>query len=179
MNNSSQKAKLKLNMTTKGPLSKQIIVFIKSNNVERIMAKAHAHVSNINKLLKGVKSEILVDFIHSDNKRLLITTNKVVATSDLITIKKYVKEFNNIDLNDIISSRLPQSKPYFKILGISYFVEDINLHISSDIIESIIKSNQIFNNIVLASHSYIIKASPKSDIVMISGTPKTDLMPKY
>jgi len=41
------------------------------------MAKANAHVSNINQLLKGVKSEVSVDFICSDNKGLLLTTNKV------------------------------------------------------------------------------------------------------
>jgi len=107
------------------------------------MVKAKIYISNINRLLKEVKSEIFVDFIHSDNKRLLITTNKVAAISNLNIIKKYMKDLNDIDLNNIISPELPQSKSYLKIFGILYFVKDTNLLISSNIVESIIKSNQI------------------------------------
>ena len=59
----SYKDKPRLNITTKNPLRKQIIIPIESNNAEKIIAKANTHVSNINKLLKEVKSEILVDFI--------------------------------------------------------------------------------------------------------------------
>jgi len=66
-----------------------------------------------------------------------------------------------------MSSRLPQSKSYLKILGILYFVEDANLPIFSNIIKSVIKSTHIFNDIILASYPYIIKASPKSDIAVI------------
>ena len=36
-----------------------------------------------------------------------------------------------------------------------------------DIIESVIKSTHIFNDIALAFHPCVIKASPKSDIVMV------------
>lgn len=66
-----------------------------------------------------------------------------------------------------MSSRFSQSKSYLKNLGISYFVEDTNLSIKSDIIESVIKSTHIFNNTILASYSWIIKASPKFDIAVI------------
>jgi len=123
---------------------------MRSNNVERVMVKANAHVFNINKLLKRVKSDIFVDFICSDNKRLLITTNKVAATSNLNIIKKYVKNLNDISSSDIMSLMLSQSKSYLKILDISYFVKDTNLFILSNIIESVIKSNYIFNNTILA-----------------------------
>ena len=47
-----------------------------------------------------------------------------------------------------MASRLPQSKSYFKILGISYFIEDTNLPITTNIIE---KVTYIFNDIVLTS----------------------------
>ena len=82
-------------------------------------------------------------------------------------IEKYLKKLDNIDYSEIISSRLPQSKSYLKILSISYFVKDTNLPISPDIVKSIIKLTHMFNNIVLIFHLYIIKASPKSDIVVI------------
>jgi len=91
-------------MITKGPLRKQVIILMRLSNAKRVMAKANTHISNINRLLKEVKSEISIDFIYSNNKRLLITTNKVAATSDLNIIKKYIKNFNDIN---IISLRLP------------------------------------------------------------------------
>jgi len=77
-----------------------------SNNAEKVMAKANIYISNINKLLKGVKSEIFVDFICSNNKRLVITTNKVAVISDLNIIKKYMKNLNNVDSNSVMNLRL-------------------------------------------------------------------------
>ena len=79
INNLSQKAKPKLNMTTKSLSRKQIIILMGSNNAKRVMAKANVHVSNINRLLKKAKSEIFIDFICFNNKRLLIITNKVAT----------------------------------------------------------------------------------------------------
>jgi len=131
------------------------------------MTKANTYISNINRFLKGVKSDISVDFICSSNKRLLIITNKVAVTSDLNIIKKYIKNFNDINSSNIMSLRLLQSKYYLKILSISYFVKDTNLFISSNIIESVIKINYIFNNIVLTLQPCIIKTSPRSDIAVI------------
>ena len=66
-------------------------------------------------------------------------------------VKKYMKELNNVDTSNVMSHRLPQSKSYLKILDISYFVEDTNILIISDIIKRIIKTSYIFDNIVLAS----------------------------
>jgi len=106
MNNLSQKAKPKLNITTKSLSRKQIIISIGSNNAEKVMAKANIYISNINRLLKRVKSEIFVDYICSNNKRLVITTNKVAAISDLNIIKKYMKNLNNVDSNSIMNLRL-------------------------------------------------------------------------
>jgi len=58
--------------------------------------------------------------------------------SILNIVEKYIKDLNNVDLSNIMSLRLPQSKSYLKILGILYFVEDTNLPIISNIIEWII-----------------------------------------
>jgi len=52
-----------------------------------------------------------------------------------------------------MSPRLPQSKSYLKILGISYFVKDTNLSISLDIVKSVIKDTYICDNTVLTSCS--------------------------
>ena len=67
----------------------------------------------------------------------------------------------------MIASQLPQLKLYLKIIGIPYLVENTNIPISSDVIKSIIKSNHIFNNIIVTSKSYIIKVLSKLDMEII------------
>ena len=79
---------------------------MRSNNAEKVIAKANIYIFNINKLLKRVKSEIFVDFICSNNKRLVITTNKVAVISDLNIIQKYMKNLNNVDSNSVMNLRL-------------------------------------------------------------------------
>ena len=98
-----------------------------------------------------MKSKIFADYICSDNKGIVITTNKITVFSDLNIVEKYMKELNDINLNDIISLRLSQFKSYLKILDILYFLDDTNFLIMPDIIEKVIKSTYIFDDIVLAS----------------------------
>ena len=102
-------------------------------------------------MLKDIKSEVSTDCIYS-NKGIIITTSKVTVSFNLNIVKKYIKKLNNIDSNSIMSPRLPQSKSYLKILGISYFVKDIDLPIIPDIIERVIQNTHIFNNLVLTSY---------------------------
>ena len=91
--------------------------------------------------------------------------NKQANTSDLTTIKKYLKNIQNINLNSIMCSCLPKSKSYLKIVGLSYMLEqDV---ISPDVIEGILKESHLFKDITLASKPHIIKASPKSDMVVV------------
>jgi len=71
-----------------------------TNNAERVIAQANNHVENINRLLRGIKSEISADYICSNNKRIIITTNKAAVSSDLNIVEKYIK-LNNVDLNTI------------------------------------------------------------------------------
>ena len=94
-------------------------------------------------------------------------TNKITTILDLNIMEKYVKKVNNIHTNNIMNTKLSQSKFYLKILDIFYLVEHTNLSITSDIIKSVIKSTYIFNNIVLASCSQVIKAFLKFNIVII------------
>jgi len=78
---------------------------MKSNNSD--MVKANIHISNINRLLKRVKSDIPINFIWSNNKGLIITSNKVAATYNLNIIEKYVKNLNDINHSNIMSPRFP------------------------------------------------------------------------
>ena len=75
--------------------------------MERVMVQFNAYVTNTNQLLKDIKSEICADFIHSDNKGIIITTNKITLTSDMNIIEKYMKNLNDVDSNEVMSLRLP------------------------------------------------------------------------
>ena len=86
---------------------------------------------------------------------------------DLQTIEKYVKNSNHIDVENVEVPQLSQSKSYLKIIGIPYMMENTNTPILADVVKTIIKNNHIFNNIVIASRSCIIKFFPKSDMVII------------
>ena len=85
---------------------------------------------------------------------------------DLNTIKKYIKNVNVIDSNNIMTSRLSQFKFYLKILDILYIIKNTNVPISSDVVK-ILQSTHIFNDVVLALKLSIIKASSKSDMTII------------
>jgi len=138
-------------MTTKGPSQKQVIVLMNATNTNNFMNNSSTYVTNINRVLKNIKLEVMADLICMEKSRLVITTNKVASNLDLQTIKKYVKNSYSVDMDNMESPRLPQSKSFLKIIGILYISENTNSYIMSDKIEDIIKTNHIFNNVVLAS----------------------------
>ena len=107
-------------MITKGP-SKKVIVPMNSNNIKRFMNKSSNYVANLNRALKNMKMNVMINFIHSDPLGIMIITSKVTSISDLQTIKNYVKTTNNINSDGIKVSQLPQLKSYLKIIGILYF----------------------------------------------------------
>ena len=162
------KAKYQINMTTKRLSCKQVIILMSNNNMVKFMKNSSIHVANINRNLKNTKSKVAVDFIWTDPFEITIVTNKVSQASDLTTIESYVKNLENIDSSQVDTPRLPQSKSYLKIIGISYFPNG-NLQdcLNSSDIENIIKQNHIFNNVTLASKLRVIKVSPKLDIAII------------
>ena len=164
---SNNKLKPRINMTTKGPSRKQVIVPMSNDLGKRFTKDSFSHIININRTLKSIKSNTCVDFICTDNKGIIISTNNVVSNSDLQEIEKYVK--NSLLANDdsIAFPRLPQSKSYLKIVGIPYFINKSNIHVTSEDIKHILKNNHIFNNIIHASKPRIIKISPKSDMAII------------
>jgi len=69
-----------------------------------------------------------------------------------------MKELNDINSNNVMSSRLLQSKSYLKILGIPYLWEDTNLSVTPNIIERVIKSTHIFDDTILASYVKIAES---------------------
>ena len=93
----------------------------------------------------------MTDFIQANNRRLIITTNKVIVISDLNTIENYIKNIDIANSNEVISPRLLQFKSYLKILDIFYYIKDTDLFIISDVVEKVLQYTHIFNNVVLVS----------------------------
>jgi len=147
---SKPKPKPKINMITKGLLRKQVIILISNDNKTKFMETFSAHITNINRVLKNIKSEVIVDFVYIDQTGIVIVTNKVTSSLNLQTIKKYVKNTNFIDSDNINTPYLPQSKLYLKIIGIPYFLKNTNSPILAYVIETIMKENHILNNITVA-----------------------------
>ena len=167
INGDNVKPKPRINMTTKGPSHKQIIILMPNELGKRFTKDLASHITNINCTLKNIKSNICADYISSDSKDVIIVTNNVASSSDLQEIEKYVKQSldNNSNLIEIL--RLPQSKSYLKIVSIPYYINKSSTHISTEDIEHVLKNTYIFNEIVLTLRLRIIKVLPKSDMVIV------------
>ena len=101
------KPKLKLNMTTKRPSRKQVIVPMNLDNANKFMKDLSTHITNINRALKNIKSDVMADFICIENRGVVIITYKITGALDLQTIERYIKNTNNIEANQVEASRLP------------------------------------------------------------------------
>ena len=86
---------------------------------------------------------------------------------DLQTIKRYIRNMNHINSDTIEILCLSQLKFYLKIIGVSYLMENTNTSINFSVIETILKNNYIFNNVLIVLKPYIIKVSSKLDIVIV------------
>ena len=91
------------------------------DNTNKFIAFASNYISNINRTLKNIKLDVLVDYFWQEFIGVTIITNKVASLSDLQTIENIVKNIENINSEDIESSRLLQYKFYLKTIDISFF----------------------------------------------------------
>ena len=150
---------------TRRPSRKEVIILMAKLSAELIINSAHIHISNLNKCLKNSKLDIIADFIHLTNNKIIITTSKPANAFDLATIENFLKNINNVNSDLIKSPHLPKSKSYMKIIRLPYKTKQEV--ITPDNIEGILKELHLFKNIMLVSKPYIIKVSLKSDIAVI------------
>ena len=62
-NSGEDSKKPKINMMTRGPSRKEVIIPMAKQIAELIINSAHIHITNVNKCLKNSKSNIVADFI--------------------------------------------------------------------------------------------------------------------
>ena len=83
-------------------------------------------------------------------------------------IDQYIKNSNDVNVLQVEEPWLPKSKSYLKIIGIPHYSHNNSQeHLTSNDIETILKQNQIFDNISLASKPRVIKISPKSNMSIV------------
>jgi len=66
--------KPRLNITTKESSCKQVIVPMNSDNIIKFMLNSSDHITNINRLLKNIKSDCKVNYIQSEKSGIIIVT---------------------------------------------------------------------------------------------------------
>ena len=101
--------------------------------------------------------------------KLLILKNSVFNNLKCIiilsTIEKYLKSIQNVDSDLIESPCLPKSKSYMKIIELPYKIKQVI--ITPDCIEGVLKETHLFKDVVLASKPHVIKAFPKSNMIVV------------
>ena len=97
------KSKPHINITTKGPSHKQIIIPMSKNNIMVLLSN---HITNLNHTLKGIKSDTFIDFIYKDYWGLIVIANKVASLSDMSTVENYIKNVQTVDTNEVQSVQL-------------------------------------------------------------------------
>jgi len=55
-----------INVTTKDPSYKKIIIFIEDDNINKFIKTSGKHIANLSCSLKGIKSDTIVNFICSN-----------------------------------------------------------------------------------------------------------------
>ena len=139
-----------------------------SENDLSFMKNLSLHIANINRLLHNAKSDVLVNYIHSDNSGITVIMNKVAQQSNIAIIDQYVKSLNDINSLQVEKLCLPKLKSYLKIISIPFFLHaNSQEKLTANDIKLILKQNHIFDNISLVSKSRVIKVSPKSDIAIV------------
>ena len=108
----------------------------------------------------------MVDYIQLEISGVTIVLNSIVLASDYQVIENYIENVDNIMSENIQAPRLPQSKSYLRIIGIPYLMENTNIPINSEFVETVIKLSHIFNDLLLTSRPRVIKASPKSNMMI-------------
>jgi len=81
--NDSSKSKSRVNMTTKDPLRKLIIVSIGNDNKTKFITLSSDYIANLNRAFKNIKLNIMADYTCMNQNNIIIITNKVTFLLDL------------------------------------------------------------------------------------------------
>ena len=164
--NKSDLVESKRKMTTKELLRKQVIIPMNITTTEIIVNQANGIITNINTGLKNSNSKTIANFIKLVDNRVIININQATL-SHMNVIIKIIKNTTNINSKSIKNFHLHKSKLYLKIVGLSYYVKTTNTLVTPFLAKEVLKNTYIFNDIIIVSKPYIIKAASNSDSAVI------------
>ena len=164
--NKSDLVESKRKMTTKELLRKQVIIPMNITTTEIIVNQANGIITNINTGLKNSNSKTIANFIKLVDNRVIININQATL-SHMNVIIKIIKNTTNINSKSIKNFHLSKSKLYLKIVGLSYYVKTTNTLVTPFLAKEVLKNTYIFNDIIIVSKPYIIKAASNSDSAVI------------
>jgi len=106
--NNVEKPKPRINIMSKGPSHKQVIILMSIENAKYFIRESSMYVNNINRVLKSIKSNVMADFIHTDSKEIIILTNNVICFWIFRILKNisriyYVQSLIKLKLLDFLS----------------------------------------------------------------------------
>lgn len=99
--------------------------------------------------------------------KVLSSLQKCSITVRPFSSGQLYKNSNSVVIDNMQSTHLSQSKSYLKILSIPYFIEGINTPIDASVMETVIKTTYVFNNVCIISKLRVVKVSPKSNMAII------------
>ena len=88
------KVKPRISMTTKGLSRRQINTLISNDYILNFIKSFGSYITNLNRIFKNIKLEIVAEFVQSDQYRIIITTNKITLLSNLYIIENYIRNTN-------------------------------------------------------------------------------------
>ena len=74
-------------------------------NKNNFTNESSVHITNMNRVLKNIKIDDMVDFVWQDLNSIIIVTNKVALTLKLQIIDYYVKNANCINVKEVETPR--------------------------------------------------------------------------
>jgi len=154
-------------MTTHGPTRHQVLIPLDTSTAEVVVANAATAVESCNRGLVEAHSKLRVELVCKAWDRISMSTNFAASATELEVIKQWLKKVTGLAASTVVEPRLPQSKSFLKILGVPYWGNNSSLPITQAQVESVIANTPIFEEVVLASHPRIMKASPSSDMFVI------------
>ena len=154
-------------MTTHGPTRRQVLIPLDTSTAEVVVANATTAVESCNRGLVETYFKLRVESVCKAWDRISMSTNFVASAAELEVIKQWLKKVADLAASTVVKPRLPQSKPFLKILGVPYWGNNSLLPITQAQVESVITNTLIFEGVVLASRPHNMKVSPSSDMSVI------------
>ena len=154
-------------MTTQKPTRHQVLIPSTPATAEMVVVIAVSAVEFCNKSLVNVHSKLRVELVRKAWDGVSMSTHSVASAAELEVIKQWLKKTAGLGKVTEVEPCLPQSKLFLKILDVPYWDSKTSLPITPAQVAEALSSSPLFEGVILASMSHIMKASPSSDMSVI------------